>query len=106
MFCQAVTFFVGLPAIWSGANPYPFYKSAAWVVSAYAAGECAGFFLAQELYTRQAITLKRTMIYALSMSVLAAVLFTLTFSPKGQLVDPEPLSRGFTLLLIIVARFM
>jgi hypothetical protein len=79
-FVATVTYFVGFPAVWSGANPYLFFSRAAWVMSAYAIGECCGFFISEHVYLQKRVSTKYTILYAIALELLAAVLYWLTFA--------------------------
>ncbi len=79
-FVASVTYFAGLPAVWSGENPISFFARSAWVMSAYAVGESAGYLISEQIYLQKRAHTKTTILLAIGFEIFAAVLFFLAFS--------------------------
>ena len=58
MLVHSITYFYAFDAIWSGEDPFATFKNAAWIISVFAIGQTAGYFISRTIYRNQKFTVK------------------------------------------------
>jgi hypothetical protein len=80
MLAHSITYFFAFNAIWSGENLFDTFKNAAWIISVFAIGQTAGYFISRTIYLYQKLTIKQTSICANIISITAILLLYLNFN--------------------------
>ena len=104
---QSIAYFIVFPSIWSGENAYTFFRRAAWIVSAYAIGECAGYLIYSAVYFKKKVSAKTSLLLAIALTATASILFVTSFDKtRSSEAQNSPFETTFRLSLFLSARIM